>query len=254
MKMLCSLFLLSSLATTCHSLDATPTQFVLSSTGPATKFKGHALGLYTKNTDTGYYEQEGGDYYLLEERRGWWFAFPHISGCDRKKQWSCIARWAGSLKTKNLTGNTWLFGKGEDWQEDPTIQFAPLDPASCLHCPSVILASKGPAGKAKPEYFGTFPWTGSYSAGRPVYANKDGKFLMMKNEYTTYAVWDDNERRVSAGKPKAGSNSFGDALRGVRSSEGPTCVTELGSVARWQYQDSEGVWSKDDNISVECLE
>ena len=135
MKMLYSLFLLSSLATICHSLDAPPTQFVLSSTGPATKFKGHALGLYTKNTDTGYYEQEGGDYYLLEERRGWWFAFPHISGCDRKKQWSCIARWAGSLKTKNLTGNTWLFGKGEDWQEDPTIQFAPLDPASCLHCP-----------------------------------------------------------------------------------------------------------------------
>ena len=53
-----------------------------------------------------------------------------------------------------------------------------------------------------------------------MYRNKAGKFLMMKNEYTTFSVWDDTKRRVSAG---AGDDKD---TRGLISGSGPTCVTD----------------------------
>ena len=224
-------------------------QYVLSGTGNVTRFKGHALGLYTLRSDTGYYEQKGGDYYLMQDRDKGWYTFPHISGCDRKETFSCIAQYTATLKTDTLDGPDWFFGLSKGWSKDETISFNPLTSSSCLKCSTILLTSTGPAKEAKPEYFGTFkmmPFT--YSAGRPVYKNDAGKFLMMKNEYTSFSVWDDMERVVRAGK--------GDdkGTRGMRSVSGPTCVTDLTGQGGWQFSDQKERWVEDKTVTVECAD
>ena len=73
------------------------------------------------------------------------------------------------------------------------------------------------------------------------------KVLMMKNEYTSFSVWDDMERNVRGGK----GNDTG--TRGVRSTSGPTCVTELEGDS-WQFSNSEGVWVMDASITARCAE
>jgi len=226
-------------------------QYVLSGSGPVAAYQGHGLGLYTYDNDTGYYVQKGGDYYLKEDRSGW-FTFPRISGCKHSDPYSCIAQYAASLKTKNLTGETWSFGKEKQWKEDDSIQFLPLNSSSCLMCNKVILSSKGSAVQTRPDYFGTFEKTSSFSAGRPVYKNHKGKFLMMKNEYTSFSVWDDMKRRVTAGKGQD------EGTRSLRSGSGPTCVTDVdgGIPGRqtqgWQYRTKSGEWVLDTSISVKC--
>ena len=197
-------------------------QFVLTGTGEVAEYQGHALGLYTFNNNTGYFVQEGGDYYLVKDRVGW-FTFPRISGCfDRTDDFSCIAFYVANLKTVNLRGETWSFGKDKTWIEDKSIKFTPFTNTSCLLCNTVHLSSSGPAMQERPEFFGTFERTSAYSAGRPVYKNQQGKFLMMMNEYTTFSVWDDMERTVTAGEGVEG-------VRGIRSFSGPTCITDLAS-------------------------
>jgi len=226
-------------------------QYVLSGTGPVAAYQGHGLGLYTYNYNAGYYVQEGGDYYLKEDRAGW-FTFPRISGCQHSDPFLCIAQYTASLKTKNLSGEIWSFGKEKMWTEDDSIQFLPLNTSSCLMCKAVILSSMGSAIQTRPDYFGTFEKTSSFSAGRPVYKNKKGKFLMMKNEYTSFSVWDDMERRVTAGKGQD------EGTRGLRSGSGPTCVTDVdGSIPGrqtegWQYRTKSGEWVLDISISVKC--
>ena len=220
--------------------------FVISGAGEVTKYQGHALGMYSYNKDTGYYAQVGGDYYLMQDRGKEWYTFPHISGCDRKNTFRCIAQYSASMRTENEdVSKDWSFGKDGEWVKHDTIKFSPLETSSCLRCSNVTLTSTGPAMKAKPEYFGTFKKTSSFSAGRPVYRNSAGKFLMVKNEYTTFSVWDDQVRRVSAGKGE-------DTLRGVRSVGCPTRVTELAGSTEWQYADQDGEWQDDQTISVRC--
>eukprot|EP00092_Neocalanus_flemingeri_P012643 GFUD01013626.1.p1 GENE.GFUD01013626.1~~GFUD01013626.1.p1 ORF type:complete len:253 (-),score=63.93 GFUD01013626.1:6-764(-) len=246
-----SLLFLLSMTTISQCVVSPPdtkNQFVLSGSGPVTSYQGHGLGLYTLNTDTEYYEQEGGDYYLVQDRDQSWYTFPHIRTCDRAGTSSCIARWTASMKTKNLTGNEWNFAKADGWTKDASIQFTNLTSSSCLHCSTILLTSTGPAKEAKLKYLGIFrmiPF--SFSAGRPVYKNKEGKFLMMKNEYTTFSVWDDVERRVSSGK-----GDGDEGARGLRSMSGPTCVTNLGEGHEWQYSDGKGGWVDDELVLVSC--
>jgi hypothetical protein len=161
--------------------------FVLSGSSSVAAYQGHGLGLYTYDNNTGYYTQEGVDFYLLEDRSGW-FTFPCISGCNETDSYSCIAQYAANLKTKNLTGGNWSFSKDEVWTEDDSIQFLPLNSSSCLMCKAVILNSTGLAIQTRPDYFGIFEKTPTFSAGRPVYKNSKGKVLMMKNEYTSFSV------------------------------------------------------------------
>ena len=216
-------------------------QFVLSGTGPVAEYQGHGLGLYTYDKDLLYYEQQGGDYYLVKDRAGW-FTFPRISGC-KKTGYSCIAQYVANLKARNLTGEPWYFAKSKTWTKDDhgLIQFLPLNSNSCLMFKTIFLHSDGPAKSARPDYFGRFDRTPKFSAGRPVYRNKQGKFLMMKNEFTTFSVWDEAESRLSAGKGDEGT-------RGVRSVSGPTCVTDLED--GWQFQNKAGEWVEDGSITV----
>jgi len=229
-------------------------QFVLSGTGEVAEYQGNGLGLYTLNNSTGYYVQEGGDYYLVRDREEW-FTFPRKSGCT-ETGFSCIAMYVANLKTRNLTGEPWYFGKNKEWVIDETIKFIPLNTSSsCLMCKTVVLSSSGPAMQARPEYFGTFERTSHFSAGRPVYRSKKGKFLMMMNEYTTFSVWDDMERTVSAGKGVEG-------VRGVRSQSGPTCVTDFAGkrnpreqeqreMQDWEFLSESGEWVADPSITVQ---
>eukprot|EP00092_Neocalanus_flemingeri_P023660 GFUD01025662.1.p1 GENE.GFUD01025662.1~~GFUD01025662.1.p1 ORF type:complete len:380 (-),score=92.13 GFUD01025662.1:97-1167(-) len=231
--------------------EPTSDQSVLSSTGPATRYQGHGLGLYTYNTDTHYYEQEGGDYYLQQDHDGLWYTFPNIVGCNREqKTYSCIAYWVATFKTgtEDLAGKEWSFGRDLVWTKDDSIEFIPLTSSSCLQCSSILLTSTGPASKEQPDYLGTFNKVpSSFSAGRPVYKNEAGKFLMIKNEYTTFSVWDDMERRVRAGK-----DGGDEGARGLRSMSGPTCVTNLGEGHEWQYSDGKGGWIDDESVLVSC--
>ena len=188
----------------------------------------------------------------MEDRSGW-FTFPRISGCEESDPYFCIAKHTASLKTKNLNG-TWSFGKEKVWAEDDSIQFLLLNSSSCMMCKAFILNSTGSAIQTRPAYFGTFEKTSTFSAGRPVYKNNKGKFLMMKNEYTSFSVWDDVKRRVTAGKGEDEGN------RGLRSGSGPTCVTDGdGSIPGrqtqgWQYRTKLGEWVLDVTISVKCVE
>ena len=152
-----------------------------------------------------------------------------------------------------MTGGTWSFGKEKVWTEDDSIQFLPLNSSSCLLCKTVILNSTGSAIQTRPNYFGTFEKTSTFSAGRPVYKNNKGKFLMMKNVYTSFSVWDDTKRRVTAGK------GHDEGTRSLRSGSGPTCATDGdGSIAGhqtqgWQYRTQSREWVLDVTISVKCL-
>jgi hypothetical protein len=90
---------------------------------------------------------------------------------------------------------------------------------------------------------------GKYSAGRPVYRNDAGRFLMVKNEFTSFSVWDDADKRLHAGKGDEGE-------RFIQSGSAPTCVTDLeNEVGReghgWQIRNGEG-WIEDDTIRAVC--
>ena len=233
-------------------------EFVLMSTGNASSYQGHALGVYTPLPDTGAYHQKGGDYYLYQDRDSWHLS-PHITGCNKtynnnvalsNRILGCAATWVAAIQTKDIhsVGGDWSYAKDKEWvNDDPTLQFVQITSAAaaCITCTTVQLTSTGPAMQSKPDYLGVFTAVpGLYSAGRPVYKNHAGRFLMVKNEYTTFAVWDDVERRVRAGKGEEGGRS-------IRSVSAPTCVGET-MTGGWQFREEEE-WVQDETISAMCL-
>jgi len=230
---------------------------VLASRGTASEYQGSTLGLYQLLPDSQVYHQAGGDYYLHQDHDKWYLS-PHITGCDKSSPLACAATWVASIKTTDIKseGQAWSYGRDGDWvSDDSTLQFVSVSsPAvSCLSCKSIVLTSTGPAKLSKPGYLGVFDIVpGKYSAGRPVYKNYHGHFLMVKNEFTTYGVWDDAELRLRAGKGDAG-------VRGVRSGAAPTCVTDINEKPagklgyKWQFIEGED-WQEDDAVIARCLD
>ena len=232
-------------------------EFVLMSTGNASAYQGSALGVYTLLPGTTAYHQKGGDYYLYQDKDTWYLS-PHITGCNKTYPLGCAATWVASIKTKNIdsVGSDWSYAKDKEWStDDPTLQFVPItsDAAACITCSTVIVRSgsvrlrSGPFRHSKPDFLGRFNAVlGLYSAGRPVYKNNAGRYLMIKNEYTSFAVWDDAERRLRAGKGEEGGRS-------LRSRSAPTCVGDLQSMTGrmkhgWQFRKGEE-WGQDDTIA-----
>ena len=133
----------------------------------------------------------------------------------------------------------------------PTFKFVSIShpAAGCLLCSSIILIS---TKEQKSDNFGVFSAVpGKYSAGRPVYRNDAGRFLMVKNELTSFSVWDNADKRLHAGKGDEGE-------RFIRSGSAPTCVTDLESeVGRdghgWQIRNGDS-WVEDDTIRAVCLD
>ena len=233
-----------------NSFNITFLEFVLMSTGNASKHQGSTLGVYSLLPDhTAAYHQKGGDYYLYQDKKNWHIS-PHITGCNKTYPLGCAATWIASIKTKDIksVGIDWSYGKDKEWaNDDPTLQFVPITSvaAACIKCTSIHLKSAGPAMESKPDYLGVFDVVpGKYSAGRPVYKNNAGRYLMVKNEFTTFSVWDDAEKRIRAGKGDEGT-------RGIRSDSAPTCVSDLMGHG-WQFAEGEE-WVEDDTISAICL-
>merc|ERR1712142_26143 len=220
---------------------------VITGTGEVSKYQGHSLGLYQNKNEFGYYEQVGGDFYLVQDTRsGDWYTHPH--GCDRKKDRdndNCFATYVGALKA-NASLENWKFGKDKKWTDDSSITFENESDSSCLQCNTIKLNSI--RKDLDSNYTGTFVKIPIYSAGRPVYLNADtGKYLMMKNEFTTFGVWDDIVRRVRAGKGE-------DNGRGLRSLSGPTCVTEVSEKDGWEFKNINGYWVKDSTFIASCID
>merc|ERR1719445_1784740 len=226
--------------------------YVLHSTGPASLYQGSTLGVYERIPEKqDMYKQKGGDYYLYKDKKDW-VPQPRLANCKEPYIFSCIATWVASIKTSDIkgVGAVWSYGKNKTWvNDDPTLQFIPVssNKVSCLRCNSVQLKSKDPSNSG---VFRVMP--GRYSAGRPVYKNKAGWFLMVKNEYSSYGVWDNPDKRLHAGKGDEGE-------RFVRSGSAPTCVTQLGRhVGRaghgWQVKTRGGDWDDHTATTARCVD
>ena len=226
-----------------------PKAFVLLSTGPASAYQGSTLGVYTLYPGSStVYQQQGGDYYIYQDKDHWYVS-PRVSGCNKDSHpLACAATWTASIKTSDTryVGPAWSYGKDNAWaNDDPTLQFVPITSpaAACIRCSALELVSAGP----EQDYLGLFyAVPDHFSAGRPVYKNSAGLYLMVKNEYSSFSVWEDEERRVSAGKGEEGGRS-------MRSAAAPTCVTHVeGLGSGWQVKEGEG-WVDSKFISAKCV-
>ena len=138
----------------------------------------------------------------------------------------------------------WYYiGDGGAWQnDDPTLQFLPLTPTSCILQPSILITSTGPTNSTQSDYLGSFSIVqGVFSAGRPVWMNSKGKVLKIRPGNTSFGVY----------------NGIESTSAYVSSGSGPTCPTDTkaGHSNRfgrntWRFWD--GVkWVEDDTIVVE---
>ena len=214
-------------------------------------YQGAALGVYTKVPDEpNMYQQKGGDYYMYQDKKQW-LVGPRLTNCNKTFILSCVATWVAAIKTSDIlgVGDAWSYGKDKDWvNDDTTIQFIPLSNplVACITCNRIMLITTTPWS---PGVFTRIP--GKFSAGRPVYRSSiGGGYLMVKNEYTSYGVWDDPDKRLHAG---AGD----DGERFVRSGSAPTCVTQLGrEVGRgghgWLVREDDQ-WV-DNHLTTQCLD
>ena len=131
----------------------------------------------------------------------------------------------------------WFYAVSGKWKsDDHTIEFVPLLPSSCILQPSIQISSSGLAATTWPDYFGTFYIVpGKFSVGRPVWRNRKGNELKIKQGRTYFAVYDDLKTTA------------------VRSGSGPTCPidTKAGKNAQlghgWQFK-VKGEWVEDGKI------
>ena len=227
---------------------------MLLSTGPASAYQGSTLGVYSVIPDEpGIYEQKGGDYYMYKDKDTWYIS-SRLTNCNKSHTLGCVATWVASIKTEDLiaVGEAWSYGKDKGWgTDDTTLQFVPVSSplAACIACTQVLVISDT---NPKTDSFGVFTAIpGKYSAGRPVYENSAGLYLMIKNEYTSFGIWADADKRLHAGKGDGG-------VRFARSGSAPTCVTDLYSEAGraghgWQVVTSEE-WVDAEAVRVVCLD
>merc|ERR1712129_293307 len=253
------LFLVSTVCFCALVANQSVTDFVLLSSGPASAYQGSTLGVYSPMPeDADIYQQKGGDYYMFKDK-GKWQISSRITKCNKTTTLGCVFIYSASIKTEDIqgVGEVWSYGKDKEWvNDDTTLQFVPISSplAACILCSEIILT--GHAKKHKPENLGVFSVIpGKFSAGRPVYQNKAGRYLMVKNEVTSFGVWDDVDKRLRAGKGDEGE-------RFLRSGSAPTCVTDLeGVVGRgehgWQIRHTEvssEEWVADDTVRAACLD
>jgi hypothetical protein len=197
-------------------------EFVLVSTGPASSYQGSALGVYSSlPEEPGLYKQKGGDYFMHKDGEVWYVS-PRLTNCNKTYKLGYVATWVASIKTNNLrgVGTDWSYGKAVSGRmtTQPCNLFQSPTQLLAASCSSIIIIS---TNEEKSDNYGVFRAVmGKYSAGRPVYRNDAGQFLMVKNEFTSFSVWDDADKRLHAGKGDEGE-------RIIHSGSAPTCVTDL---------------------------
>jgi len=192
--------------------------YVLSSTGRAAEHQGARLGIY-EEIDHEYgsrvFRQRGGTVYIYKKDDTWW--------CGKTVGGSSAYLYTTDLFSK--TGE-WYYARDGGWKkDDPTLQFLPLSPTSCILQPSILITSTGRANSIQPDYLGSFTLVpGVFSAGRPVWRNTKGKVLKINPGQDNFGVYDGIE----------------SSNREVRSASGPTCPTDTKAGHSDRY--GENVW------------
>ena len=147
---------------------------VISSSGEAAQYDGHALGQYEYLEDKGYYVQTSTEQsdenfralylYLVDDI---WF----VSGTTTfRGGW---LRNPNSSQTPPTSG--WQYADYDGWHDDPTLTVTP-GPLPPLPRQFTVTA-KGAAAELWPCDLGVFTKTERWWDGRPVYANTGGRLL-----------------------------------------------------------------------------
>ena len=170
--------------------------------------RGSRFGIYEElegvtNNGATVYKQKGGPFYIFRQPFGTWTVGETLGGN------------VVTLQTPDLfaRGNSWKFYNAdeENWEPDPTIIFEPFKTPSCILQTSINISSSGPAAFEVPNYLGMFHhYKNRYSAGRPIWRNKYGKFLMIKQDKFQFGVY----------------YSLTTDLGTIASGSAPTCPTE----------------------------
>jgi hypothetical protein len=202
----------------------------------AAEYQGSDLGVY-KEIESAYatsrvFTQRGGTHFIYKKDDKWWSGTTVGASSDR------------SFYTNDLFSKPdelYYWGRGAWQNDDPTLQFLPLTPTSCILQPYILITSTGPANSTKPDYLGSFSIVqGVFSAGRPVWMNSKGKVMMIRPGKTTFGVY----------------SSIESTGAGVQSGSGPTCPTDTKSGHNdrfgrnaWRFWDG-GKFVEDDTIVV----
>ena len=142
----------------------------------------------------GVYEEIESDYAtsrVFKQRGGTQFIY------KKDDKWYCgttVGASSGrSFYTTDLFSkpDKWFYWGGGAWHnDDPTLQFLPLTPTSCILQPSILITSTGPANSTLADYLGSFSIVqGVFSAGRPVWMNSKGKVLKIRPGNTSFGVY-----------------------------------------------------------------
>ena len=94
-----------------------------------------------------------------------------------------------------LPRSGWEYYDGKGHTLDPELNIKTVADVNSLICPSVTITASGEAARLRPKYLGQFKPTSQFSAGRPIFRNSHGKYLLVVPGYTSWGVCEENVKR-----------------------------------------------------------
>ena len=133
------------------------------------------------------------------------------------------------------------YGDGE-WRSDPDLSIVTISDTSTLICPVITIKATGVAARERPDYLGQFTITNQFSAGRPVWRNNKGKYLLVHADGVSWYVGDNVE--TGEGEIQSG------AAPGLCPASPRSRYNKRLNQNSWQYGDGHNWY--DGDITVTC--
>eukprot|EP00092_Neocalanus_flemingeri_P017670 GFUD01019113.1.p1 GENE.GFUD01019113.1~~GFUD01019113.1.p1 ORF type:complete len:528 (+),score=143.21 GFUD01019113.1:67-1650(+) len=221
--------------------DSLSGKLLLISSGPCVEWQGMCLGEYTHHHGRGreaVYRQNGGTFWLYQKTDKYAYVSTSL-GSDQAYL---------RVEAENILLASWQFWDGQSWCEDKELKLFNWNSLQSLPtvCRRITISSKGTGMTYHKDSFGSFNRVdGFYQSGRPVFANKAGKFLTVQNGMTNWGVFD--EPRGG----KSGGSNVGSPAGTVCPADHEAGQSKRFGMTSWFYR-FDGKCIPDQTITVTC--
>ena len=210
---------------------------VFDGAGETCDYWGHVIGEYRvdKVAPDGsvVYRARGGQTYLSKEGSEW-----VVHGLRNETPMIYLKNASNHSKPPN---NGWMYNNNGTFVLDPVLLLS-TEPVPPQECQVITITS---TSGASAEYLGIFTRTDKYLDGRPVFVNKNGKFLKIISGYSNWGVGDSIYKADA--KVCSASASLCPAAKCARSNDRPDM-----DIKSWFYITGARERKEDTTISVAC--
>ena len=216
---------------------------LVTSTGDSPDYFGSYMGLYQliqQHNQSPAYKQVKHNIigtraaYIYKSDSGNWFAGKELGASS------------GGLRNTNSSPapprSGWQYARSGEFVSDPDLNIMPVRDTSNLICPVITIKATGVAARERPDYLGQFTITNQFSAGRPVWRNSKGKYLLVHPDGVSWYVGDNVE--TGDGEIQSG------AAPGLCPASPRSRYNKRLNQNSWQYGDGHNWY--DGDITVTC--